>query len=453
MDSRALLKKDNKLGILIDSTSFEKLLSNGNEDAKNLLEYAGTSTSSELFQFVRSPLETNYESLKKVSEFIKMYNDRGELNRIKVIKNEHSWTETSFLYRMQDIEHIGKVIFQKATLRDKEKEAIFLVFVQAILNSSDTSAIFVTSNEKLLKNRLWLESHYPGYPLNIVTIDEAKEIMDLFAKYNGKYFIRGNFTCNKDFWYWLSFRSKVPNFHVDKPFLDAFSTRFTYLLRTIDEIGFQYYLGVNNDTLDDMQYYFNYFITLTSGIFDSLALTTKDKDNLIFSGDNIFSRTSLDPSAGKEFLKALRDKNPDLREHINKHVDFIKLIYMFRKVVVHREIPQGTRFEYDGRNEKWQSNFIEINEKIKKQIHRCGDNSQKYDPISMWGIYNIAAKYLLEPFSFVKSAAKVLTEFSNEYLKMLGYGSFFEELRSKNDKSSQGFLYNLEEFKNNRLGF
>jgi len=453
MNSRFLLKKNKKLGILIDSTSFEKLLSNGNEDAKNLLGYAGTSTSSELFQFVRSPFETNYESLKKVSEFIKMYNDRGELNRIKVIKNEPSWTETSFPYQMQDIEHIGKVIFKKETLRGKEKETIFLVFIQASLNSYDGLYIFITGNEILLQKRLWLKSHYSEYPLNIVTIDEAKEIMDLFAKYNGKYFIRGNFTCDKGFWYWLSFRSKVPNFHVGEPFLDAFSSRFTYLLRTTDEIGFQYYLGVNNDTLEDMQYYFNYFITLTSGIFDSLALATKGKHNLIFSGDNIPSRISLDPSAGKEFLKALRDKNPDLREHINKHVDFIKLIYMFREVVVHREILQGIRFECDECNEKWQSNFIRINEKIKKQIHRCGDNNQKYALVSMWGVYNISAEYILEPFIFVKSAARVLTEFSNEYLKMLGYGSFFEELRSKNDKSSQNFLYDLEEFKNNRLGF
>jgi hypothetical protein len=454
MDSRLILKKEKKLGILIDSTSFENLLSNEDEDTKNLLGYAEASTSSKFFQFVRSPLETNYEALKRVSEFIKTYNDRGELFAIKVIESETSWTETVFYYRIQDIEKIGKVIFKKEVLDDKEMEAIFLVFVQATLNSSRDSRIFITENKKILENRLWLESHYPGHLLNIVTLEEAKEIMDLFTKYNGKYFIRGNFTCNKGYWYWLSFRSEIPNFHVGDSFLDAFSTRFIYLLMAIDEIGFQYYLGVNNDTLDNMRYHLNYFITLTASIFDSLALSTKNGFDLYFEGDTIPSRTSLDPSAGKGFLKALREKNSNLRNHINKYVDFIKLIYELREAVVHREIPQGIRFAYDDHDEKWQSNFIRINEEIKKQIHRCGDSNQKYDPISMWGVYNISTEYLLEPFSFAKSAARVLIELSNEYLKMLGYGDFLEELRSKRDESSRDpFLRDIEEFKNNRLGF
>jgi len=450
MDSRLLLKKEKKLGILIDSTSFENLLSNEDKDTRSLLWYAEASTSSEFFQFVRSPFDTNYEALKKVPEFIKMYNDKGELNRIKVIKSKTSWSETTFFYRMQDIQKIERIIFRNQTITDQEKEAIFLVFVQASLNSYDGLYIFITGNETLLQKRLLLESHYPGHPLNIVTIDEAKEIMDLFAKYNGKYFIRGNFTCNKGYWYLISFRLKVPNFHVGDSFLDAFSIRFVYLLKTIDEIGFQYYLGVNNDTLEDMQYYFNYFITLTSGIFDSLALVSNTKYGLNFEGN----RVSLNPSAGKEFFKALKEKNSVLRNYINKYIDFIKLIYELRETIIHREIPQGIRFECDERDERWKFNFIRIDQSIQNQISRCGDSNQKYDPISMWGVYNISTEYLLEPLSFVKSAARVLIEFSNEYLRLLGYGDFLEELRSKNDESPKDFfLRDIEEFKNNRLGF
>jgi len=454
MNSRLLLKKDKRLAILIDSTSFENLLSNEDKDTRSLLWYAEASTSSEFFQFVRSPFDTNYEALKKVPEFIKMCNDKGELNRIKVIKSKTPWSETTFFYRMQDIQKIERIIFRNQTITDQEKEAMFLVFVQASLNSYEGLYIFITDNETLLQKRLWLESRYPGHPINIVTIDEAKEIMDLFAKYNGKYFITGNFTCNKGYWYWISFRSRVPYFHVGDPILDAFSIRFAYLLKTIDEIGFQYYLGVNNDTLEDMQYYFNYFITLTSGIFDSIALATKNKYNLHFDGDHIPSRMSLDPSAGKEFLKALRAADPCLRAHINKFVDFIELIYGMREVIIHREIPQGIRFECDERDERWKFNFIRIDQSIQNQISRCGDIKQKYDPVSMWGVYNIATEYLLEPFSFAKSTARVLTEFSNEYLKKLGYEDFLEELRNKKDRLTKDtFLSDIEEFINYRLGF
>jgi len=454
MDSRPVLKKGKKLKILIDSESFDSLLTKKDINAKTLLTYGYMSSNNDILNFVRSPLNTKHKELNNISEFIKVYNENRELLLIKANTSKTSLTETAFHYRMHEIEHIGKVIFKKETLNESEKEAIFLVFVQAIWNSIENPAIFVTSNEQLLKNRLWLESHYPGQPLNIVTIEEAKEIIDLFNKYNEKYFITGNFTCNKGYWYWISFRSKVPNFHVGDFFLDAFSIRFVYLLKTIDEIGFQYYLGVNNDTLEYMQYYFNYFITLTSGIFDSLALATKNKYNLHFDGDHIPSRMSLDPSAGKEFLKALRAADPCLRAHINEYVDFIKLIYELRETIIHREIPQGIRFECDEHDERWKFNFIRIDQTIQNQISRCGDSNQKYDPISMWGVYNISTEYLLEPLSFVKSAARVLIEFSNEYLRLLGYGDFLEELRSKNDESPKDFfLRDIEEFKNNRLGF
>jgi hypothetical protein len=249
-------------------------------------------------------------------------------------------------------------------------------------------------------------------------------------------------------WYWLSFRSKVPNFHVEDFFLGVFSIRFVYLLKTIDEIGFQYYLGVDNDTLDDIQYYFNYFIVLTSGIFDSLALATKDRYKLCFRSDNIRSRISLEKKAGKDFLRTFGKENPSLREHIKRYVNFINLIYKLRESIVHREIPQGMDFEYRGYNGKWKCNFVEISEDIQRLIHQNGDKQQEYDLVSCWGIYNISDEYRLEPFRFVKSATKVLIEFSNEYLRLLGCKDFLEELKGKDDKSSIEFLYNDE-----RLGF
>jgi len=448
MDSRCILKKDKKLKILIDSNSFENLLSKEDTNTKTLLKYAYKTPKDYPFQFIRSPLDTKYEELNDIPEFIKMYDDNGNLFGIKTATSERF-----FPYQMRAIEEIRKEVFKKATLSNAEKEAIFLVFVQAVLNFFDESSIFITSNKRLLKNRLWFESHYPGKILNIVTVEEAKETMDLFAKYNGKYFISGNYLCNKGGWYWLSFRSKVPNFHVGDSFLDAFSTRFVYLLKTIDEIGFQYYLGVNNDTLEDMQYYFNYFTVLTSGIFDSLALATKDTYKLCFKSDSIPSRISLEPKAGKDFLRVLREENRSLREHINRYVDFINLIYKLRESIVHREIPQGMDFEYREYDEKWKCNFIEISEDIQRQIHQNGDKQQEYDPVSCWGIYNISNEYRLEPFRFVKSATKVLIEFSNEYLRLLGYKDFFEELKGKDDDSSTGFLYSIERFKDGRLGF
>ena len=58
--------------------------------------------------------------------------------------------------------------------------------------------------------------------------------------------------------------------------MDALANRFEFLLRSVDEIGFLYYMKVNNDIKVDMMYHFNYAITLITGIFDSLALITKN---------------------------------------------------------------------------------------------------------------------------------------------------------------------------------
>ena len=108
--------------------------------------------------------------------------------------------------------------------------------------------------------------------MGIVMFDEAKEIVDLFLKYHRKYHILNNFTCNKGYWYLLSFRSKIKHCHFGVATLNAFARRFIYLLMSLDEVGLQYYSGVNNDTMDNTLYHFNYFISLVTGVFDSFAL-------------------------------------------------------------------------------------------------------------------------------------------------------------------------------------
>jgi hypothetical protein len=444
MDSRPILKKRTKLGILIDSKSFDKLLSKGDDaNVETVLKYFRSDT----FEFVRSPFDTTHDELEKVSAFIEKYDDTGNLSAIETVGNK----KISFRYQMQDIEAMGKFIHS-------EKEAIVLTYIQALLNSSHDMNIFITDNKSLLKNRLWLESHVPVFPqggyLNIVSVEEAKEIMDLFSKYQNKYYISGNYSCNEGQWYWLSFLSKVPNFHfghVGDPFLYAFSNRFIYLLMSVDKMGFQYYLGVNNDTLNNILYHFNYFISLMTGIFDSLAIITQEQYNLTFKGDPIPpAKISLNPRAGRDFLRALRDskRNPNLRKHINNYVNFIKLIYRLREVIIHREMLQKTALEFIGSDEKWKANFVKIDHDIADCI-RLNDGDQKYEPITQWGMYRLHTDIFLEPFQFAKSATKILITFSNEYLELLGFKDFVFKNKNKDDDS----VGRIDVFKKDNLGF
>ncbi len=438
MDSRLIICEGRKLRILIDSRSFDALLSKGDQCSERLLRYS----TSEPFKFMRSPFEAHHDGLKRVPIFTREYNNEGNLCGIGTTNYRYY-----FGYRAEDIEDTGKTIFHKKSLNSDQEEAVTLSFIQAVLNQEGDMDILITNNETLLKKRSWLESHFPGKPLNIATAEEGKEIMDLFSKYRNKYYISGNYLCNKGFWYWLSFRSKIPNFHVGDPFLNAFSNRFVYLLMSADEMGFQYYSGVNNDTMDNTIYHFNYFLSLVTGIFDSLAIRTKNQYNLEFEGNCMPQRTSLNSKTGKEFLRAIREKNSNLRNHITRYVHFIKLVYQLRHLVIHKEMLEKIGF----RSGDWKMNSCKIDQGTANLIHLCSDKSQRYESVSQWGTYELNADCFLEPFHFAKSAMRYLTAFSNEYLELLGFKNFIKQLKNKNP--NEDFVKTVESFTKNNLGF
>lgn len=211
--------------------------------------------------------------------------------------------------------------------------------------------------------------------------------------------------------YLSSFRSKIAHYHVPertstntRGVMEAFASRFMYLLMTVDELGMEHYFPVDTNIMNP--YFFSYFIALTSGIFDNLAIETRAKYRLQFEGDNIPSRTSLHPKTGKYFLRAVKVANSLLREHIREHRNLISLIYSFREPAVHREAfrPLG----HGGKRNF--INFFVIDNKIKNMIKSCGDKPNRFDDMTIWGI---SEEYfiLLEPYAFSKSVTRKLVEF------------------------------------------
>jgi len=445
MFGRPILPKQEKLVIIVDSRSLHDLLANGNHTAKTILKYS----TCELFEFVRSPLDTAYPELKGLPVFIQRYDDKGNLTSIDIVTDKLKST-TLFGYKMADIEEIGKHICKKRLLTSEEREAILLVFIHSALHIRNEMRVMTTNNKVLLSNRIWFESHFPGRLLNIATVEETKEVMDLFAKYRSKYYISGHYPTKKWEWYWYSFRSKIPNYHVGDSILDAFASRFVYLLMSLDEIGFQYYSGASNDTMETTIYHFNYFISLISGIFDALAIKTKNQLDIKFDRDSIDSRTSLNPKAGKEFLKQVREKSPDLRQHIMNNIHFIKLIYDLRELVVHREMLPKSGFEDS--TKKWKANFITVNPDIADLITQCGDRSQDYEPMTIWGLYSVTPRFrFLEPYHFSKAAATALISLCNTFLHLLGFGDFLESFEKQGKKDI--FTTTMERFREDSLGF
>jgi len=438
-------KKDN-LKILLDSSSIDRVLPTSSRRSSALLRYR----TSRFLEFIRSPGNVENEDLQKIVEFQKKFKSDGSLHAIEIVR-EKSKSAHFFGYRIQDIEDIGKIVHSKENLNSEERDAVELVFIQATLNRFDGLNILVTGNDVLLKSRMWFESHFPGGTLNIMTLEEAAEVVDLFLKHNGKYCISDYINTNKGYWYWLSFRTKVPYYHVtksatplEKSILESLAQRFVFLLMSVDEIGFQYYSGVNNDTMDNSIYHFNYFISLVTGIFDSLAIRTFNQYELDFKGSNIPSRISLRNDIGRNFLRAVKEKNRELREHIHDYVHLIKVIYLFRERVLHRE---GLREVGFGHSDHWQANFIRVPSELLYYIKQCGDTEGDYEPWTKFGVYD---KSFLLPYKFAKSTTLLLSEFCNKYLQLLGFENFIEEIEKK--KPQDDFVRNIRTFERDNLG-
>lgn len=452
MYSRPFMKKQNKMRILIHSSSIDEMLPLCSRRAKALLKYRNH----RFLDFMRTPESIENKELQEIVEFEKKYNSDGSLHSIE-IGREKPKAKHAFDYRREFIEYAGKIIYKKEKLKETEIKTIELASIQATLNRFDSLNIFVTGNDVLLRNRLWFESHFPGVVLNIMTIEEAVEVIDLLLKHNGNYPISNFLNTNKGYWYWLSFRTKVPFYHVttkanplERSILDAFAQRFVFLLMSIDQMGFQYYSGVNNDAMENMIYHFNYFITLMTGIFDSLALQTKSQYELVFEGSNIPSRTSLHNETGKDFLKAVRDRNPDLRKHIHNHVHFIKAIYLLRKRVLHREGLRQVGFEYRGEEGKWKANFIRIPKDFIFCLRQSGDKTEDYEPWTRFGVLEYDGDVFLEPYKFAKAAGLLLSRFCNRYLQLLEFTNFIEEKEKHEPKND--FIRDIRLFETDNLG-
>ena len=87
---------------------------------------------------------------------------------------------------------------------------------------------------------------------------------------------------------------------------------------------------------------------------------------------------------------------------------------------------------------------------MKNRIRNCGDSDSEIDPFSQWGYYEISpTDMFLEPYHSSINIIKVLVEFVDKYLELLGYPSFVETAKCKGDD----FARTLTIFERYHLGF
>ncbi len=434
MDSRPLLRDTKKLQVLIDSTMFDRLLNQNDRLANALLNHWQFSA----MEFVRTPAADVHARLLEIPEYQLVTKD-DEITSVTIPKLRSCH---NFGYKMKDIEEIAKTVCEKEQVSREELDAVVTVFIHRILNRFDSN-IYITDKKVLLKKRLWFESHFPGGPLNIMTIDEASVFLDLFLKKNETYSASGWLTLNMGFWYWLSMRLKLPHYNVGDPMIDALAHRVYFALMGLDQIAIQFYSGANNDTMDMMLYHFNYLISLVTGVFDNLALKTNSDLGINFTD---LRKVSLSNMSGDDFLREVRDRNPALRGHITSYMNFIMLVYSLRDLVLHREGLGKTG--YKNVQEGWQFNFVRIPDESKNYIKFCGDAESDYQPFTKWGLYEGVPGTFLEPYHFSANIVSTLTEFADKFLELLGFPSFVETQKKVQDE----FTDTLVQFEQGHVG-
>jgi hypothetical protein len=181
-DSKAFRQEN--LSIFIDSDSLEPELSQSNGYVKTLLLF----NFSNLFKFIRTPYNTKNTELETIPTFEMEFDGRNI--KALVIKNPSIKETTHLLFghNEEEIEHIAERIFNTDSLNEYYKESIRSVLMCAELfreNGQKQNPLFVTRNESLLETRLNFKAYMTPIPY-ILTVEEAMERMDLFAKSHGK---------------------------------------------------------------------------------------------------------------------------------------------------------------------------------------------------------------------------------------------------------------------------
>ncbi|WP_420629681.1 hypothetical protein [Candidatus Leptofilum sp.] len=416
----------------------------------------------EKFQFIRTPDNTPYDEILEIPSFspLNIGDDYSYATTMIEFDKDHGM-QTGFHYVEEYIINETKKMYNKENISQYEINEILLANTVASFIPSDDRGLFdkfhdkpldkltfVTNRQKLLKNRLSFSPQaYTEEIFNIVSFDEACEIVDLFLKFNNEYRYTYNASLSKFLFYLYSLRTKVRNFDFSDGELQSLTDRLIYLLMAIDNLGFQYFLKVHNDTSINTAYHFNYLITLMTGIFDYLALYTNSKLGINFNSNEV----SLNPN-DKNFLKAIRGKQPDLRKHIQNYIQLIKLIHEIRNPIIHGELlPQTVLSKCDSLSSQWKFNTLRIDKNIKSLIRQNHDNPQKISMFSEWGCYDLNEHHFVEPYTFSKTAAKKLLLFVNNYLKILGHSDIFhKQITTDSDKK---FLDSLKWFEVTNLGF
>lgn len=433
-----------KVNVIIDSYSIYNRIKSNSKLIKSL-KY---NNCNEINMF-KSPIEKTDTILDEIPSFSFIKSKEDKINGYQVDYGKGRVSHSYLYYDEEMFKGIGeKIIYNKSSLNQYEFQQVINLMVYKSKNiplNDEETTIYLTEDSVILKQRYKLRNWSNSIKL-IMNLEEIDEYLNLYFKNKSKYFIAPQYSYNQGYWYSTYVEFKVPYLPNNSSiYLEGIQNKFVYGIKSLENMGIEYYSGTNNDTYQNKIYYFNYIIISICGIFDNLGLLMHEKYNLQYDKHKINLKYN-------NFFNLLPE---NLKKLIIKYMQFIKLLYSedLRHSIIHGSGFNGI-FHYeaspDNLERMWEVSCIKLPKKIEKILPHLQDKNKEYDPFSFYGkidnTFSEEGIILIEPYHFAKSIFYKTFEFTNFILKEMGYENQIKIKELKDIKND----YKL--FKENTLG-
>lgn len=438
MDSREILPGTETVRFLLDTETLDPLVSRDRSNETNFLHYHEYDS----FDYIRTPAQTDSELLQNINSYQREV--EGHENRQVIRWGADTQTVLGGRYLPSLYERLAAEVEWKepaVSVDDLEFVDLFNEMVQPRDRCVD---ILVTASPSILENRRLLEYEFRRHRrgrMHIMTPKEAGEVAGIYMRRNNDFIFYNHgdsgstYTIDFTLWYWRLPRVFIHHFTFNgEGYLESMFDRFESLFICIDKLGEQYLSGTGNLTDLMTRYHFNNGISLLTGICDILALHTREKYGIKIPDRNTNLRVG-----GHPLLKELRICNKEAWQHVQNNHEIIELLHTVRNDVIHQSgvIKRGPGFSLREHDEiiEWESQSIgmdtldkEDREKFRKYYEGLDDSVEEFDPVTKWGVVTISDEYpeisrhtQIEPYRFLKQSTKEITEFTDEYLRLLGH--------------------------------
>lgn len=438
MDSRDLLSTIEEVFFLYDTDS----LYPGNVDTELLDKFLRYRHYDD-FLYLRTPSETEIERLHSIPAY-----SFESINDGRAIQYEIGEVQTSLAY--QPNPELTQRRFERTSMDQHiEHEMEMLEIFNQFGELRDESRVFVlvTASETLLSHRRELEHQfrrhsYEENPLNIFSMEEAAEYAGIFKRSRDHFEYpthegAGGFQTGLTSWCWSITQLFLPHTMPGDEQLDSMKDRFEALFLAIDAIGEQYYQGTGNHTDIRTRYHFNNGVALLTGIFDILALHTRDSFEFKIEDRHTNLRS------GGQLIAKLESECPSARRHVLDHEHLVDFLHIIRNDIIHQSgvavRGPGFRISVDDASD-WNSQNLNLSklsadelEELAEYYGQFNDSVETYDPVTRWGLLipladepAITGHTFFEPYRFLKQATLAVLGFADEYLKTLGYSNRFD---------------------------